>query len=58
MRARVKYPSLLTVWTHFKEIFDRIREGKRYNLEEICLHVAMEIRELGGNIKKVTTQSF
>ncbi|GES73349.1 hypothetical protein GLOIN_2v1696169 [Rhizophagus clarus] len=29
---------------------------KRFNLEEMCLHVAMEIRELGGNIKKVTVQ--
>ncbi|CAG8796488.1 16717_t:CDS:2, partial [Dentiscutata erythropus] len=26
--------------------------------EEMCLHVAMEIRELGGNIKKVTVQRF
>ena len=24
----------------------------------MCLHVAMEIRELGGNIKKVTVQGF
>jgi hypothetical protein len=31
---------------------------KNFNLEEICLHVAMEIRELGGNIKKVTVQGF
>ncbi|CAG8835968.1 5980_t:CDS:2, partial [Gigaspora margarita] len=26
--------------------------------EEICLYVAMEIRELGENIKKVTVQGF
>uniref|UniRef100_U9UB82 Uncharacterized protein n=1 Tax=Rhizophagus irregularis (strain DAOM 181602 / DAOM 197198 / MUCL 43194) TaxID=747089 RepID=U9UB82_RHIID len=24
----------------------------------MCLHVAVEIRELGGNIKKVTVQGF
>ncbi|RIA83163.1 hypothetical protein C1645_834236 [Glomus cerebriforme] len=48
----------LTVWTQFKEIFDKIKAEKRFNLEEICLHVAMEIRQLGGNIKKVTVQGF
>ncbi|CAG8737607.1 22634_t:CDS:2, partial [Gigaspora rosea] len=41
----------LTVWNRFKQIFD-------FNLEEMCLHVAMEIRELGGNIKKVMVQGF
>src|SRR5438034_1293179 len=48
----------LTVWTQFKEIFDRIRAEKRFNLEEMCLHVAMEIRALGGKIKKTTVQGF
>ena len=48
----------LTVWTQFKEIFDRIRAEKRFNLEEMCLHVAMEIRALGGKIKKTTVQEF
>uniref|UniRef100_U9U6Q3 Uncharacterized protein n=1 Tax=Rhizophagus irregularis (strain DAOM 181602 / DAOM 197198 / MUCL 43194) TaxID=747089 RepID=U9U6Q3_RHIID len=31
----------LTAWTKFKEIFDRIRAEKKFNLEEMCLHVAM-----------------
>ena len=48
----------LTIWAQFKEIFDKIKAEKRFNLEEMCLHVAMEIRELGGNIKKVTVQGF
>ncbi|CAG8671373.1 6868_t:CDS:2, partial [Funneliformis mosseae] len=41
-----------------REIFDKIKAEKRFNLEEMCLHIAMEIRELGGNIKKVTVQGF
>src|SRR3954462_4046933 len=48
----------LTIWTQFKQIFDKIKAEKRFNLEEMCLHVAIEIRELGGNIKKVTVQGF
>ncbi|PKK58779.1 hypothetical protein RhiirC2_763153 [Rhizophagus irregularis] len=48
----------LTIWTQFKQIFDKIKAEKRFNLEEMCLHVAVEIRELGGNIKKVTVQGF
>jgi hypothetical protein len=48
----------LTIWTQFKQIFDKIKTEKRFNLEEMCLHVAMEIRKLGGNIKNVTVQGF
>ncbi|RIA84659.1 hypothetical protein C1645_831913 [Glomus cerebriforme] len=48
----------LTIWTQFKEVFDKIKAEKRFNLKEMCLHVAMEIRELGGNIKKVTVQEI
>ena len=44
----------LTIWTQFKEIFDKIKAEKNFNLEEMCLHVALEIRGLGGNIQKVT----
>ena len=38
--------------------FDRIKAEKRFNLEEMCLHVAMEIRALGGSIKRATVQGF
>jgi hypothetical protein len=31
---------------------------KRFNLEEMCLHVVMEIRALGGSVKKTTVQGF
>jgi hypothetical protein len=48
----------LTIWTRFKQLFDQIKEEKGFNLEEMCLHVAMEIRELGGKIKKNTVQRF
>ena len=42
----------LTIWTQFKQIFNKIKAEKRFNLEEICFHVAIKIRELEGNIKK------
>ncbi|GBC44514.2 hypothetical protein GLOIN_2v1846435 [Rhizophagus irregularis DAOM 181602=DAOM 197198] len=48
----------LTVWTRFKQLFDQIRDEKRLNSEEMCLHVATEIRALGGKIKKNTIQGF
>ncbi|PKC12174.1 hypothetical protein RhiirA5_373284 [Rhizophagus irregularis] len=48
----------LTVWTRFKQLFDQIRNEKRLNTEEMCLLVAMEIRELGGKIQKNTIQEF
>ncbi len=48
----------LTIWTQFKKIFDKIKAEKNFNLEEIYLHVAMNIYELGGNIKKVMVQGF
>ncbi|PKC60616.1 hypothetical protein RhiirA1_17066 [Rhizophagus irregularis] len=48
----------LTVWTRFKQLFDQIRDEKGLNTEEICLLVAIEIRELGGKIKKNTIQGF
>jgi len=48
----------LTVWNQFKQIFDRIMTENNYTLEEMCLSVAMDIRSLGGNIKKATVQGF
>jgi hypothetical protein len=41
----------LTVWTQFKQLFNQIRDEKGFN-SEMCLHIAMEIRELGRKIKK------
>ena len=48
----------LTVWNQFKQIFDRIMTENNYTLEEMCFSVAMDIRSLGGNIKKATVQGF
>jgi len=43
----------LTTWTHFKQFFDQIKTENNFTLE-MCLTVAMDIRSLGGNIKKTT----
>ncbi|CAG8680571.1 2862_t:CDS:2 [Funneliformis caledonium] len=41
MKLRIQVPPEVL------QIFNRIREEKRYILEEMCLHMAMGIRELG-----------
>ncbi|CAG8653891.1 7330_t:CDS:2 [Ambispora leptoticha] len=48
----------LTIWNQFKQIFDQIMTENNYTLEEMCLSVAMDIRSLGKNIKKVMVQGF
>ncbi|PKY50227.1 hypothetical protein RhiirA4_423575 [Rhizophagus irregularis] len=48
----------LTVWTRFKQLFDQVRDEKRLNTEEMCLLVTMEIRELGGKIKRIRFRVF
>jgi len=48
----------LTIWGQFKQIFDQIKTKNNYTLEEICLFVAIDIRSLGGIIKKTTVQGF
>ncbi len=35
-----------------------LRTEKRFNLEEMCFHVAIKIHALGGKIKKTTVQGF
>jgi len=48
----------LTVWGRFKQIFDQIKTNNNFSLEEMCLSVAMDVRSLGGNIKKTAVQGF
>ncbi|RGB39330.1 hypothetical protein C1646_812041 [Rhizophagus diaphanus] len=48
----------LTAWTRFKQLFNQIRDENRLNSEEMCLHIATEIRALGGDIKKNTIKGF
>ncbi|CAJ0918163.1 512_t:CDS:2 [Entrophospora sp. SA101] len=48
----------LTIWTCFKQIFDRDMAQRRYTFDEMCYSVAMRIRELGGDIRQSTIKNF
>ncbi|CAJ0644632.1 9728_t:CDS:1 [Entrophospora sp. SA101] len=48
----------LTIWTRFKQIFDRDMAQRRYTFDEMCYSVAMRIRELGGDIRQSTIKNF
>ncbi|CAJ0921401.1 19821_t:CDS:2 [Entrophospora sp. SA101] len=48
----------ITIWTLFKQIFDRDMAQRRYSFDEMCYSVAMRIRELGGDIRQSTIKNF
>nr|CAG8638821.1 7158_t:CDS:2 [Entrophospora candida] len=47
----------LTIWTRFKQIFDRDMAQRRYTFDKMCYSVAMRIRELGGDIRSGSCKS-